>query len=63
MFAVLLILAALCSVSAFTAQVASTRISRLNMATEFSKSLPFLKKPKNLDGMIVSKAKTIINCN
>jgi hypothetical protein len=28
-------------------------VSTLSMSGEFSKSLPFLKKPKNLDGLAV----------
>lgn len=53
------LLAVLGVVSGFVSNV-NTRVggnmNALSMSTntEFSKSVPFLKKPKNLDGLIVS---------
>eukprot|EP01039_Chlorochromonas_danica_P011018 gene11017-12266_t len=54
MLAAILLVSLLSSVAAFSS-MASTRgnaVSRLSMNTEFSKSIPFLKKPKNLDGLV-----------
>ena len=48
-------IATLASVSAFVAPSTTTRSNALSMAVEgMSASIPFLKKPKNLDGLAVS---------
>jgi hypothetical protein len=55
MFRVVLLVACLAVALGFAPQSARKTTSSLQMAKEgFSRSLPFLLKPKNLDGMIVS---------
>ena len=58
--AIVLLLSVLSMVAAFsTVQTSSAKTMKLSMSAEgFSKSVPFLKKPKNLDGMIVSESIT-----
>jgi len=51
MFGLIVFVASLCTVAAFTSTAVTSRVSTLSMSGEFSKSLPFLKKPKNLDGL------------
>ena len=53
MFGLIVLVASLCTVAAFTSTAVTSRVSTLSMSGEFSKSLPFLKKPKNLDGLAV----------
>lgn len=48
------IFALLSSALAFVPKSAPRVSSSLQMSGEFSKSVPFLLKPKNLDGLIVS---------
>jgi len=54
MFTLIVLVASLCTVAAFTSTAVTSRVSSLSMSGEFSKSLPFLKKPKNLEGLAVS---------
>ena len=58
MYQILVILAVLATVSAFLPTGArQSRTTSLSMAKEgFARSLPFLLKPKNLDGMIGGEA-------
>jgi len=49
---VALVLLVVSSVSAFAPSAGRRAASSLSMATEFSKSVPFLTKPKNLEGMV-----------
>lgn len=54
MLSAVLILSFISSLAAFSV-VSKYASTKMTMSQEgFSKSLPFLKKPKNLDGLIVS---------
>ncbi len=52
MLSALILLSLISSIAAFSA-VGKSGSAKLSMNAEMSKSLPFLKKPKNLDGLIV----------
>lgn len=54
---ILVLLGFISAVTAFSAVGVGRAANKITMAKEgFSKSVPFLKTPKNLDGLIVSKA-------
>ena len=62
MLAVLLVVC-LSTAAAFAPVQSRARQGALSMNAEFSKSLPFLLKPKNLDGLVVSRAALLLVAN
>jgi hypothetical protein len=57
MFRVILLIAILCVALGFAPSARRSAHTSLSMAKEgFSESVPFLLKPKNLEGMVVSRA-------